>query len=362
MDRRPVNDRVRDVKRGLTSAIIVNFEGGPLLIDCLRSLRKQRPPLEVIIVDNGSADGSVDEAQDRFPDVNVVCPGHNVGFAGGGNAGAAQASGEFLLFLNPDVRLGNGCVEALVRAMDDPRVGVIGPVIYLETSDVLEYGCTIDVLGHPVGLRSPAAPLFVPGCALMTRSDLFGRLGGFDGRMFMFMEDIDYCWRALLSGSDIRVVTNGTASHVGGAVTPGGYLTHGRLATTRFRIVLRERNTLRMLVKCYGWPSAALAGFAHASFTGASALALWAVGHSETARGLVRGLTWNAAHLGETLALRKEAQSTRVQRDGDVRARMYKGLAKFQVVRTSGLPRIDEAWSPVPASLPEPIGGLRLDG
>lgn len=342
----PIADAV-DIQTGLTSAIIVNFESGPMLLDCLQSLREQAAPLEVIIVDNGSTDGSLDEARRRFSEVRVVRPRRNVGFAAGANAGVAQASGEFLLFLNPDVRLWEGCVQALTEAMTDRRLGVVGPVVDLEAANVLEYGVTIDRLGHPVGLRSSGDPLFVSGCVLMTRHRLFEQLGGFDDRMFMFVEDVDYCWRAFLTGSDVRVTTDGRASHLGGAVAPGGYLAGGKLKTTRFRIVLRERNTLRMLIKCYGWPWATLFGIAHASITGASALALWVAGSSETARGLVRGLMWNAAHLRETLTLRNEAQCLRVRPDREVRARMYRGFVKFEVMRDRGLPMIDEAWKPL---------------
>jgi GT2 family glycosyltransferase len=348
-----VSEDDRDLKSGLTSAVIVNFEGGSLLLDCLQSLRAQEMSLEVLLVDNGSADGSTEEAQRRFPEVKVVRPGHNAGFAGGANAGAAEASGEFLLFLNPDVRLGEMCVRALIEAMKDQRVGVVGPVVYLEASEVLEYGCRIDPLGHPVGLRTSATPLYVPGCALMTRHHLFKQLCGFDDRMFMFCEDVDYCWRALLTGSDVRVTTDANAWHLGGAVTPGGYLTRGKLETTRFRIVLRERNTLRMLIKCYWWPTAILAGISHAVLTGASVLVLWADGKSETALGLVRGLRWNVAHLGETIALRHAIQSVRVRPDREVRKRMYKGLAKVEFLVHRGLPRIDETWTP----LHDPVAG-----
>ncbi len=351
----PTRDGVGETQPGLTSAIIVNFESGATLLDCLESLRDQAAPLEVIIVDNGSADGSVDEARARFQEVRVVRPGRNVGFAGGANAGAVDASGEFLFFLNPDVRLGEGCVQALVKAMDDHRVGVVGPVVYIESLEKFEYGSTIDLLGHPVGLSSPGSPLFVSGCALMTRRHLFKQLRGFDQRMFMFVEDADYGWRTFLSGSDVRVSTEAQASHVGGGVTPGGYPTAGRLSTTRFRIVLRERNTLRMLLKCYGWPSAVVAGFAHASLMAVAAVVLWATGRAGTARGLVRGLSSNASLLGETLALRNEVQSTRQRPDREVRTRMYRGLMKFAVIRSRGLPKINEAWTP-------PRGRVAHDG
>src|SRR5205823_10582069 len=188
------------------------------------------------------------------PQVKIVRPGSNLGFAGGSNFGAAAARGNLLLFLNPDVVLTPGCVAALATELSDPLVGAVGPPIAVAASDATEYGCTLDPIGSPVGLSQPAAPLYVPGCALMTGARLFHELGGFDERFFMFVEDADYCWRVLLRGYDVRVTTQAPVRHEGGAVTPGGYVTAAGVTSTTFRIALRERNTLAMLLKCYSFP------------------------------------------------------------------------------------------------------------
>ena len=180
------------------AAVIVNYEGGELLLDCIASLQAQAVA-EIVLVDNGSADGSAAAAAARFPDVKLVQPGRNTGFAGGANLGAREARAALLLFLNPDIRLPPGSVAAMAARFADPRVGVLAPPLQVETSGTVEYGATVDVIGAHVGLTTPAPPVYVSGCALMTRASLFSELGGFDDRFFMFVEDVDYCWRALLS-------------------------------------------------------------------------------------------------------------------------------------------------------------------
>jgi GT2 family glycosyltransferase/2-polyprenyl-3-methyl-5-hydroxy-6-metoxy-1,4-benzoquinol methylase len=328
------------VEAGLLSAVIVNYEGGDHLLDCLESLLGERVPVQAIVVDNGSEDGSTAAATERFPDVEVVRPEVNLGYAGGANAGAERARGRLLLFLNPDVRLDEGCLPALIEELEDPSVGVVSPAISLEASGVVEYGSTIDALGYPVGIRTAAPPLFVSGCALMTHADLFRAMGGFDDRYFMFMEDVDYCWRLLLAGRDIRVRRDALASHVGGASTPGGYITDEGLASTTFRIALRERNTIATLCKCYALPRAALLVPAAVVQTLVTALALAVRGNRGTARELLAGVAWNIRNLEGTLERRRETQTRRTVPDRAVRSRMYHGLRKLDLLGELGLPRV----------------------
>jgi GT2 family glycosyltransferase len=338
--------------RRSVSAIVVNYEGGELLLACLSALEHERGLLEMIIVDNGSADGSTAAAVAAFPNVKVVAPTHNRGFAGGANAGAEAAGGELLLFLNPDVRVGPGAAAALAAAFGDPLVGVAGPVIAVAASDALEYGSTLDVIGSPVPVKPGACPLYVPGCALMTRASLFRELGGFDERFFMFVEDVDYCWRALLRGFDVRVVDSARVDHAGGAVTPGGYLTEAGVRSTRLRVVLRERNTLAMLLKCYGNVAACAVVPVYIAQSLATAGALFGAGRRRTARGIVAGLGWNARELPRTFALRREAQSSRRTSDLAIIRRMYRGIWKLTLLFRFGIPPVSETdRAPVEAGL-----------
>jgi GT2 family glycosyltransferase len=338
-------ERVRSRGAHVT-AIVVNYESGDDLALCLDSLSGQQGLVETIVVDNGSADDSAAVAENR-PATVLVTPDHNRGFAGGANDGARHALGEYLLFLNPDVRLAPGAVVRLVEAMSArPETAVVGPRIDLERSRHAELGSRIDPLGSPIGSTASAKPFFVPGCVLMTRADVFHALGGFDDRFFMFVEDADYCWRALLAGHDVSVVPQAVAWHAGGGSAPGGYVTQDGLATTRFRMRLRERNTLAMLVKCYGGgPLAAIVPL-YLLQTLLTALVLVALRRPRTALDVLAGLWWNAQQLRRTLELRAAAQAVRRRPDREIVGRMHRGWCKASAVLRSGLPAVDE--QPVP--------------
>jgi len=336
----PVSPAEGGRRANRVSAIVINYECGDLLLTCLEALEGQISLLETIIVDNGSSDGSTESAVARFPHVKVVEPGGNLGFAGGANLGARAATGDILFFLNPDVVVTAGCVEALAIEFNDAGVGVVGPAVALAISEVTEYGCTLDPIGSPVGLTETALPLYISGCALMTRSSLFHELGGFDDRFFMFMEDADYCWRVLLRGYDVRLGRAGLVLHHGGAVAEGGYVTTTGVMSTPFRIVLRERNTLAMLLKCYSVPMLLLTLPVYVVQSVVTAAACAAVGARSTAWGILRGLVWNARELDTTLALRRRAQRPRRSAERVILRRMYRGIWKLTVLSQFGMPTV----------------------
>jgi hypothetical protein len=327
------------------TAVVVNYEGGELLLECLASLAEQKSLLETIVVDNGSRDGSAASAKAAYPSIKLISPARNVGFAGGANLGAREARTDLILFLNPDVALGRSCLDALTRPFADPDVGVVGPPLEIRASAVTEYGATIDFLGSPRGLGERKPPLYVAGCALMTRSALFRDLGGFDERFFMFVEDVDYCWRVLLRGYDVRVPDMPAVRHEGGASIAGGYPQDAGLSSTRLRIVLRERNTLATLLKCYGRPAAAVAVPGYVLQTIGTAALVAASGRTATARSILAGLAWNVQQLPVTLRERRRVQSSREIGDAVIVRRMHRGLAKLSLLVRFGVPRISEPGS-----------------
>jgi GT2 family glycosyltransferase len=326
------------------SAIVVAYESGETLFQCLASLSEQAQLTEVIVVDNGARDGSVAAAARKFPGLEIVRPGRNLGFAMGANEGARGARGELLLFLNPDVSLGPGCLDALACEFDDPSVAVVGPSLTVGASGgAVEYGATVDRLGSPIGLPRPRAPFFVPGCALMTPRARFLALGGFDARYFMFVEDVDYCWRVRLSGFDVRVALAAEAFHAGGASAPGGYPTAEGIKTTAFRVVLRERNTLATLLKCYAAPrlAALMPLYLLQLLATASLLAL--AGKRRTALEVVGTLAWNGRELRRTLRLRRSIQRGRSVSDRELASLMHPRLRRLELLGTHGIPEIAEA-------------------
>jgi GT2 family glycosyltransferase len=325
------------------SAVVIAYEAGELLPRCIAALDGQAGLLETIVVDNGSVDGSVDLAAGRFPATKVVRPGRNLGFAGGVNAGARAARGELLLFLNPDVFLPPGCVSELASELSDHSVGVVGPPLYVVAAGGMEYGYTLDPIGSPVALHERARPLYVSGCALMTRARLFRQLGGFDERFFMIFEDVDYCWRVLLRGFDVQVASSAPAWHEGGAVTPGGYITAAGVTSTRFRVALRERNALATLLKCYGDPLVFAVVPLYVVQSLATAAMLAAIGRRRTAGDIVGGLLWNAHEFPRTMALRRRAQRSRRITERAILTRMYRGIWKISLLVRFGLPVVSES-------------------
>lgn len=326
------------------TVVVVNYFTADLLTRCVESVIGSAPGIEILVVDNSPQDGWAAANAHRWHNLRCVGRGDNLGFAAGANFGAARSSRAFVLFLNPDALVTEGAIALLTTFLRrHPQVGVCGPAVSQESSGVVELGATIDRIGHPTGLLSPGAPLFVTGSALMTRRALFASIGGFDERYFMFVEDVDYCWRVLLAGYEVAVVPDALVRHVGGASAPGGYRTTAGVSTSTFRIALRERNTLATLLTCYGALNLVLVLPIYLGQSLVTSVALALTGNPTTAREVLRGLMWNLRQLPQTLRRRREVQRNRRRPDREITQRMAPGLVKVQAIRRSGLPQIDQA-------------------
>jgi GT2 family glycosyltransferase len=337
------------------SAVIVAYRNGPELATCVVTVLDDPAVGEIIVVDNSPPNW--DTALPDHPKVTVIAQPDNPGFAGGANIGADAAGGDVLVFLNPDVEVGLGALGKLrARLLENP--GVAGPAIELMGSGgALEYGGTLDLFTMPRGITRSSfehsAPLYVSGCCLATNRCVFDRVGGFDGRYFMFFEDIEYSWQCLRHGYVVDVVEDAVVHHSGGASTPGGYLRGGHIEVTAFRIALRERNSLAMVLACA--PTAflplmlILSLFRSLVVAGAAAI----IGRVDLTRSAIGGLMWNVRHLSGTLARRRSApRSTASNGWSRIRWRCFAA----EVVIRWGLPRMvdsaampsaeDRTWSP----------------
>lgn len=286
------------------TAIIVSFNPGTSLRRCINAILDYAGPLEVIIADNGSTDDSLEDlpVDNR---IHVEYYPDNPGFGGAVNQAAIRASGEVLLILNPDLVLSTGSVLSLARECLGSNA-IVGPGLLVEATGRVELGATINHLGMPSALTSRVAPLYVPGCAMAIPRGIFKQLGGFDYRYFLFVEDVELCWRALLSGVDVRVSESAEAVHEGGSSLPGGYPRTGHTyQTSEVRIALRERNTMALMLSCA--PVAWLPVTVPAIAARTIAFGAWALlaGRSSLARALFSGLAWNMVQLRSTIARRR---------------------------------------------------------
>jgi N-acetylglucosaminyl-diphospho-decaprenol L-rhamnosyltransferase len=226
--------------------IIVNWNGGDHLVRCLASfdaVARDRVTLEsVTVVDNASADGSIDGAEafrDRLP-LQIIRNGDNRGFAAACNQAANGSSAECLLFLNPDTELRPGCLEAPAQFLSDPAnasFGIVGIKLIDDlgrnTRTCSRHPSLALLIGTSVGLDRVLSSVFPPhflpeqahertqrvdqvmGAFFFVRQSLFRQLGGFDERFFLYFEDADFALRADKRGAFCGFLASACAVHTG---------------------------------------------------------------------------------------------------------------------------------------------------
>ncbi|MQL52260.1 glycosyltransferase [Desulfofundulus thermobenzoicus] len=205
----------------LVSVIVVNYNGRHLLDACLGSLAAQTySHREIILVDNGSSDGSAAYVAERFPEAVVVRSEQNFGFAGGNNLGAYHARGEFVALLNNDGVAAPDWLERMIQAFDEPRVAVAMAKVYTEgtPAEYYEKNGTINFLGYNIMrvFDEPWKTFFASGCALMYRREAVGE-APFDEDYFLYAEDLYLSWRMWLKGYEVIQVPEAVVYHKGSA-------------------------------------------------------------------------------------------------------------------------------------------------
>ena len=274
------------------SVIIVNYNGGKYLLDCVAVLSNCNIPLEVIVVDNASEDESAQSCQSSFKHITVIYSETNLGFAGGVNLGAMKAHGKCFIILNPDVIPTPGSIEQLAEEILH-RGGVVGPTSIIVGDSIQEYGGIIDRMGLLKALQQPSFPLYIPGFCLATSRECFNAIGGLDNRYFLFYEDTEFCWQALRRGYEVRIVESALVAHIGGTAAPGGYRRNNQIESTSTRIILGGRNSIAMFLACAPTSKLPIVLFGALVRNCLFALLLIMARRPRTALTLTVGLWWN---------------------------------------------------------------------
>lgn len=225
--------------------LIISYNTRELTLACLRSVFEQArdAAFEVIVVDNQSSDGSADAVAAAFPQVKLIRAERNLGFAGANNLAAKEASGDYLLLLNPDTVVLDKAIDKLLAfAKANPEAGIWGgrtvfadgslnPASCWAKATLWSLWCQATFLTaafRRTRLFNPEAfggwrrdtvrqVDIVSGCFFLIRRDLWEQLNGFDPAFFMYGEEADLCLRAHKLGARPLVTPDATIVHYGGA-------------------------------------------------------------------------------------------------------------------------------------------------
>ncbi len=198
-------------------SVVLNSNRRDDTCECLASLcADPYPAHRVLVLDNGSTDGSVPAIRAAFPDVEIVPLDENLGYAGNNNVGiraALDRAADWVFVLNEDTVLAPDCLTRLMSvAASDPRIGVLGPMVYHHDEPTV-----IQSAGGRLGpywisshlgqnevdrgqFREPRPVEWISGCAILVRRAVIEQVGPFDARFFLYWEETEWCVRAAKAG------------------------------------------------------------------------------------------------------------------------------------------------------------------
>ena len=230
----------------LVSIVILNYNAGKLLDDCLHSIHKtEKVNFEIILVDNASTDKSYKEYTQKFPDVNLIENSKNLGYCEGNNIGIRATKGEFVVVLNPDTIVNPTWLHELLHAYKKNGEGIYHPKI-LATTDhdmLLSSGQFIQLFGfgysrgkgetHIEGSNNIEKIGYASGTCIFTSKKIIEKLNLFDPFLFAYHDDLDLCWRASMLGINSFYVPSSVIFH-----PIEGY----SFKWSKFKFYLMERN------------------------------------------------------------------------------------------------------------------------
>ena len=225
------------------SIIIVNWNTKDFLQECLHSVFEttHEVTFEVIVVDNGSCDGSLEMVTENYPYVKLIQTGSNLGFAKANNVGIKNSKGRHICLVNSDVVIREGCIDKMYMYIQQhPPIGILGPRI-LNPDLTLQSSCRGNLSLWNTFCRSlaldtifPRSTLFggllmnywphdtirrvdaILGCFWMVRREALNQVGLLDEQFFMYAEDIDWCKRFWKTGWEVVFFPYAEAIHYGG--------------------------------------------------------------------------------------------------------------------------------------------------
>ena len=254
------------------SVVIVNWNTREILRDCLVSVyaNTKDVEIEVIVIDNGSSDGSVEMVESEFPQAKIIANTENRGFAAANNQGMAVARGRYVLLLNSDTIVLDGAIDKATAFADShPRAGITGCRI-LNRDKTLQPSCfmfpsvlNMLLLGTYLPKVFPKSRFFgreqmtwwdrsdvrevdvVTGCFMLVRREAIEQVGLMDEQFFMYAEETDWCYRFKEAGWQVMFTPDAEINHLGGASAE----------KVRAKMVLQWRKSMLLFFRKYKSPA-----------------------------------------------------------------------------------------------------------
>lgn len=248
------------MEKNRVAILVLNWNGRVDTERCLRSLEKiQYPHYKIIIIDNGSTDGSQSYFRSHFPDCHLIETHQNLGYAGGNNVGITYALKEnfdYILLLNNDTIVDPHLIHPFLKTFSEhPSAGILGTKIYLMDQPNRfdhfggmwnSYKMAFDYYGYhaeedSLSFEEPKSLDYVCGAAMMVRSSLFKQIGLLDARYFLYWEEADFCFRARKAGFDVLTCPQAKIWHKVSGSFSGGK-PHQSYFYWRNRLLFIEKN------------------------------------------------------------------------------------------------------------------------
>ena len=211
----------------LVSVIVLNYNAGELLVNCVNSLKKSEyTNLEILVVDNISSDGSQKKCKEKFPDIKLIQNDKNLGYCGGNNIGIKQAKGKFIVILNPDTIVEPNCINELILAYNKFGEGLYQPkILSLNEENIIQStGNMLHVFGFGFArdkgnkveekIEEIEEIGYASGTCLFTSREVIDKVGLLDEFLFLYHDDLDLGWRAAQIGINSYYVPKSKIFHV----------------------------------------------------------------------------------------------------------------------------------------------------
>ena len=221
-----INEKEFDQNNPLISIVILNYNAGDLLIDCIDSIQNSNyKNFEIILVDNVSKDNSHKKCKEKFPDIKLIENSENLGYCEGNNVGIREAKGQFVVILNPDTIVEPSWLSELLLAYRKNGEGIYQPKFLASTdhSMLLSTGNMIQIFGF--GYSRSKGDLdkgqyqkferinFASGTCIFTSKKIIEKIGLFEPFLFAFHDDLELCWRGALMGINSFYVPSALVYH-----------------------------------------------------------------------------------------------------------------------------------------------------